>query len=153
MSVQATLLVLMFAGVIGGILFGVRILIVLMLVPMSVGLAGIGLGVFDGALFYAIPERIFGIMSNQVLYAIPLFVFMGKLLEHSGLAEKMLLSIASFSKNKGRSMALAVLATSVIIAAASGIIGATITMLAGIALPALLRTGVSEKISARLQLF
>lgn len=150
MSVQATLLVLMFAGVIGGILFGVRILIVLMLVPMSVGLAGIGLGVFDGALFYAIPERIFGIMSNQVLYAIPLFVFMGKLLEHSGLAEKMLLSIASFSKNKGRSMALAVLATSVIIAAASGIVGATITMLAGIALPALLRTGVSEKISAGL---
>lgn len=150
MSIQAFLLILMFVGVIGGILSGVRILIVLMLVPMSAGLVGMGLGVFDGALFYAIPERIFGIMRNQVLYAIPLFVFMGKLLEHSGLAEKMLLSIAGLSKNKGRSMALAVLATSVIIAAASGIIGATITMLAGIALPALLRAGVGEKISAGL---
>lgn len=150
MSIQAFLLILMFVGVIGGILSGVRILIVLMLVPMSAGLVGMGLGVFDGALFYAIPERIFGIMRNQVLYAIPLFVLMGKLLEHSGLAEKMLLSIAGLSKNKGRSMALAVLATSVIIAAASGIIGATITMLAGIALPALLRAGVGEKISAGL---
>ena len=150
MSIQAFLLILMFAGVIGGILLGVRILVVLMLVPMSAGLVGMGLGVFDGALFYAIPERIFGIMRNQVLYAIPLFVFMGKLLEHSGLAEKMLLSMAGLSKNKGRSMALAVLATSVIIAAASGIIGATITMLAGIALPALLRAGVNEKISAGL---
>ena len=150
MSIQAFLLVLMFAAVIGGIVSGARILIVLMFVPLFVGFVGMGLGVFDGGLFYAIPERIFGIMSNQVLYAIPLFVFMGKLLEHSGLAEKMLLSIAGFSKDKGRSMALAVLATSVIIAAASGIIGATITMLAGIALPALLRAGVSEKISAGL---
>lgn len=150
MSIQGILLILLFSGVIGGILVGVRILVVLMLVPMSTALVGIGLGVFDGALFYAIPERIFGIMRNQVLYAIPLFVLMGKLLEHSGLAEKMLFSIAGLSKNKGRSMALAVLATSVIIAAASGIIGATITMLAGIALPALLRAGVSEKISAGL---
>jgi tripartite ATP-independent transporter DctM subunit len=150
MSIEAVLLILMFAGVIGGILIGVRILVVLMLVPLSFGLLGMALGVFDGALFYAIPERIFGIMRNQVLYAIPLFVLLGKLLEHSGLAEKMLFSIAGLSKNKGRSMALAVLATSVIIAAASGIIGATITMLAGIALPALLRAGVSEKISAGL---
>ena len=150
MSIEAVLLILMFAGVIGGILIGVRILVVLMLVPLSFGLLGMALGVFDGALFYAIPERIFGIMRNQVLYAIPLFVLLGKLLENSGLAEKMLFSIAGLSKNKGRSMALAVLATSVIIAAASGIIGATITMLAGIALPALLRAGVSEKISAGL---
>jgi tripartite ATP-independent transporter DctM subunit len=150
MSIEAVLLILMFAGVIGGILIGVRILVVLMLVPLSFGLLGMALGVFDGALFYAIPERIFGIMRNQVLYAIPLFVLLGKLLEHSRLAERMLFSISGLSKNKGRSMALAVLATSVIIAAASGIIGATITMLAGIALPALLRAGVSEKISAGL---
>jgi len=121
-----------------------------MLVPMFVGLSGMAMGVFDGALFYAIPERIFGIMRNQVLYAIPLFVLMGKLLEHSRLAEQMLFSIAELSKNKARSLGLAVLATSVIIAAASGIVGATITMLAGIALPALLRAGVSEKTSAGL---
>ena len=150
MSIQAILLVLMFVGVIGGILSGIRILIVLMLVPMAAGFVGMGFGIFDSALFYAIPERIFGIMRNQVLYAIPLFVLMGKLLEHSGLAEKMLLSIAGLSRDKGRSLTLAVLATSVVIAAASGIIGATIAMLAGIALPALLRAGVSEKIAAGL---
>lgn len=150
MSLETILLVLMFAGVIAGILCGVRILIVLMFVPMLAALLGIGIGVFDGALFYAIPERIFGVMSNPVLYAIPLFVLMGKLLEHSGLAEKMLLSLASLSQNKERSLALAVLATSVVIAAATGIIGATITMLAAIALPALLRAGVSEKLSAGL---
>lgn len=150
MSLQTALLILMFTGVIGGILSGIRILVVLMLVPMFVGLSGMAMGVFDGALFYAIPERIFGIMRNQVLYAIPLFVLMGKLLEHSRLAEQMLFSIAELSKNKARSLGLAVLATSVIIAAASGIVGATITMLAGIALPALLRAGVSEKTSAGL---
>ncbi len=144
------LLLLMFAGVISGIVCGARIIVVLMLVPLFFGLVGSSLGVFDSALFYAIPERIFGVIRNQVLYAIPLFVLMGKLLEHSGLAEKMLLSLTGFSKHKGRSLVLAVLGTSIVIASATGIIGATITMLAGIALPALLRAGVSEKISAGL---
>ena len=150
MNLETLLLILMLVGVIAGILSGVRIIIVLMFVPMLAALGGIALGVFESALLYAIPERIFGIMSNQVLFAIPLFVLMGKLLEHSGLAERMLFSLASFSKNKGRSLSLAVLGTSVIIAAATGIIGATITMLAAIALPALLRAGVDEKISAGL---
>lgn len=150
MSLEAILLIIMFIGVIGSIISGVRILIALMLVPILIAVCGVGLGVFDDALFYAIPERIYGVMSNQVLYAIPLFILMGKLLEHSGLAEEMLLSFASLSQNQGRSLALAVLATSVIIASATGIIGATITMLAAIALPALLRAGVSEKLSAGL---
>ena len=150
MSMEIILLILMFSGVISGILSGARIIIVLLLIPILTAVLGVGLGVFDGALFYAIPERIFGVMRNQVLYAIPLFVLMGKLLEHSGLAEKMLLSLASLSKNKTRSLTLAVLGASVVIASATGVIGATITMLAGIALPALLRAGVSEKISAGL---
>ena len=150
MSLETILLILMFSGVISGILSGARIIIVLLLIPILTAVLGVGLSVFDGALFYAIPERIFGVMRNQVLYAIPLFVLMGKLLEHSGLAEKMLLSLASLSKNKNRSLTLAVLGASVVIASATGVIGATITMLAGIALPALLRAGVSEKISAGL---
>ena len=150
MSVEAFLLIFMFAGIIAAIISGVRIIVTLMFVPLFFAMMGVLLGVFDSALFYAIPERIFGIMRNQVLYAIPLFVLMGKLLEHSGLAEKMLLSLASLSKNQGRSLTFAVLGTSVITAAATGIIGTTITMLAGIALPALLRAGVSEKLSAGL---
>ena len=150
MSIETVLLILMFAGVIAGIVSGVRILIVLMFVPMCAALMGVALGVFDSALFYALPERIFGIMNNQVLYAIPLFILMGKLLEHSRLAENMLLSLAGLSKHQGRSLALAVLATSVIIAAATGIIGATITMLTAFALPALLRAGVPEKLSSGL---
>ncbi len=150
MSIEVLLLVLMFCSVITGILCGARILIVLMLVPMLIALVGVGFDVFDTALLYAIPERIFGIMGNQILYAIPLFILMGKLLEYSGLAEDMLLSLAGLSQQRGRSLALAVLGTSVIIAAATGIVGATITMLAAIALPALLRAGVSEKLSAGL---
>ena len=150
MSIETFLLVVMFAGVIFGIVSGARIIVVLLFVPMVIALIGTALGVFDNALLFAIPERIFGIMGNQVLYAIPLFIVMGKLLEHSGLAEDMLLSLAGLSKHQGRSLALAVLATSVIIAAATGIIGATITMLTAFALPALLRAGVSEKISSGL---
>lgn len=150
MSMETILLLALFAGVMAGILSGARIILVLMVVPFVVALLGTGFGAFDPALFHAIPQRIFGIMENQVLYAIPLFILMGKLLEHSRLAERMLLYMAGLSTNEGRSLGLAVLLTSVIIAAATGVIGATITMLAAIALPALARAGVHEKISAGL---
>lgn len=150
MSLQTLLLFLMFIGVVAGILSGVRIIIVLLFAPLVVALVGLLGGVFDGALFYAIPDRLFGIMGNQVLFAVPLFVLMGKLMEHSGLAEKMLLAMASLTHNKGRGLTFAVLATSVILASATGIIGATITMLAAFAVPALLRAGVNEKLSSGL---
>jgi len=150
MNVQDLLLVIMFLLVFGGILSGVKIIIVLMAVPLATACAGVVLGVFDSALLFAIPERIYGVMGNQVLFAVPLFVLMGKLLEHSGLAEKMLLSAAALTRNKGRGLSLAVLATSVVIASATGIIGATITMLATIAMPAMMRTGLPQKMSAGL---
>ncbi len=150
MSVEGVLLLVMFLTIISGILCGVRIVIVLMFIPMLIAFVGAGLDVFDSALFYAIPERIFGVMRNQILYAIPLFILMGKLLEHSKLAEKMLLMLAYMSQHEGRSLAFSVLILSVILAAATGVIGATITMLAAIALPALLRTGINEKIAAGL---
>ena len=147
---EGWLLSFMFLGVFAGILAGARIISALLFVPLLTAFVAIGLSSFDALLLYAIPERLFGILNNQILYAVPLFVLMGKLLEHSGLAEKMLLSIASLAKNKSRGLALAVLGTSVIIASATGIIGATITMLTAIALPALMRSGVSEKLSAGL---
>jgi len=150
MSVQDLLLVFMFLLVFGGILSGIKIIIVLMVVPLAIASVAVGMGVFDSALLFAIPERIYGIIGNQILFAVPLFVLMGKLLEHSGMGEKMLLSAAGLARNKGRGLALAVLVTSVVIASATGIIGATITMLATIALPAMIRAGMPEKMSAGL---
>lgn len=150
MMFETWLLIFMFVGAFSSILAGVRIISVLLFMPLLTAAIGVGLNAFDVVLLYAIPERLFGILNNQILYAVPLFVLLGKLLEHSGLAEQMLLSLAGLSKNKGRGLALAVLGTCVIIASATGIIGATITMLTAIALPALVRSGVSEKLSAGL---
>lgn len=150
MSLEILLLVLMFTGVVAGILSGARIITTLLLVPLLVALIGLYLGVFDSVLFQAIPERLFGVMANPVLFTVPLFVLMGKLLEHSRLAEKMLFGLASLAINQSRGLSFAVLFTSVVIASASGIVGATITMLAAFALPAMVKAGVCEKLSAGL---
>lgn len=150
MSVEGVLLIVMFVFLFTGILAGVRIINVLICVPLLTAFIGVLSGDFDPLLLLAIPERIFGVISNQVLFAVPLFVLMGKLLEHSGLAEKMLLYAASLTRNEGRGLALSVLLTSVIIASATGIIGATITMLATIALPAMMRLNICERLSAGL---
>lgn len=144
------LLVILLTGVFGGILAGIPVMLVLLGVPLLV--AGIGTisNVFDPALLGAFPQRIFGIMSNQILYSVPLFILMGKLLEHSGMAERMLKSASGLFKNRDLSLGFAVLIVSVLVAASTGIIGATITMLGAMALPAMLRSGLPESLSAGL---
>jgi len=147
---QAGLLWLMFIGVFGGILGGIPVMLVLLGVPLLTAGAGILAGVFDPALLGAFPQRIYGIMGNQILYSIPLFILMGKLLEHSGLAERMLIAASGLFKNEARSLGYGVLLVAVLIAASTGIIGATITMLAAMALPAMLRSGLPEQLASGL---
>jgi len=132
------------------ITLGIPVMFALLGVPLFIAFIGIISGVFDAGLLGAIPSRIYGIMGNQLLYAVPLFVLMGKLLEHSGLAEELLVSMSQSFKRQKMSLAYCVLIVSVILAASSGIVGATITMLAAIAVPAMLKNGYGEKFSAGL---
>ena len=147
---QASFLILMFAATFGSIIFGVRVMLALIVMPLLIaGLAAL-FGSFDAYLLTAIPQRVFGILANPVLQAVPLFILMGKVLEHSGLVEDLLNSLAQPGSGNGMRLGFGVLLIAVVIAASTGIVGATITLLGVIALPAMLRSGLSEKLSAGL---
>lgn len=108
---------------------------------------GVTLGVFEWSLMNALPERIFGIMSNQVLLAVPFFVFMGKILEESKLAEDLLTTIgALFGRVRG-GLALAVVFVGALLAAATGVVGASVVAMGSISLPVMLRHGYSKSLS------
>jgi len=150
MSLSTILLIIMLVLVFRVIIMGVPVMLALLGVPLVVACVGIIFGVFDASLFSAIPNRIYGIIGNQLLYAVPMFVLMGKLLQHSKIAEELLFLMSCSFKNHPMSLAYCVLGVSVILATSSGIVGATITMLAAIAVPAMLNSGYSEKFSAGL---
>jgi len=111
--------------------------------------AGIGamLGVFDWALMYAFPERLFGVMSNYVLLAVPFFIFMGTMLEKSRLAEDLLKTIGKLFGPLRGGLALAVVFVGALMAAATGVVGASVVAMGCISLPVMLRYGYSVELS------
>ncbi|MCR9087876.1 MAG: TRAP transporter large permease subunit [Rhodobacteraceae bacterium] len=137
-------------ALLGGILSGLPVMMVLAGVPVAVAALAASAGAFDLVFLQAYPQRIFGVMGNGLLIAVPLFVLMGTLLERSRLAERMLLSAAEAMGGSGRALALSVLLVSTLIAASTGIIGATIVMLGLISLPALLQANVPERLASGL---
>ena len=134
--------VLLLATVFSALLFGYPVALTLAGVSIAFALIGSTLGVFDLALFFAIPSRIFGIVTNQVLLAIPLFVFMGLVLEKSGLAERMLQAAAALFSNSRNGLVISVTIVGTLMAASTGIVGASVVTLGVLALPGLLRAGM-----------
>ena len=132
----------LFAALFAGILTGVPVVLVLLGVPLGVAGLGVATGHFDPDFLRAFPQRLFGLAGNPLLVAVPLFVAMGLLLERSGSAERMLLVLARALGGSRRGLALAVVAVGALVAAATGIIGATVVTLALISLPAMVRAGV-----------
>jgi len=111
--------------------------------------AGIGslTGAFDFPLLYALPERTFGTMSNFTLLAVPFFIFMGTVLEKSKLAEQLLETIGVlFGRFRG-GLAIGVIFVGALLAAATGVVGASVTAMGLISLPVMLRNGYKEEIS------
>lgn len=103
--------------------------------------AGIGhlAGVFDVSYFGAIPSRLYGVMTNETLIAVPLFVFMGVLMERGKISEELLLSTSRlFGKIRG-GLAVSVCAVGAVLAASTGIVGATVVTMGLISLPLMLR--------------
>jgi tripartite ATP-independent transporter DctM subunit len=105
-------------------------------------------GAFDGAYLSAIPSRIFGVMSNQTLVAVPLFVFMGVMLESSKLAESLLETMSALFGAIRGGLGIAVTTVGMLLAASTGIVGATVVTMGLISLPTMLKRGYDPAISA-----
>ncbi len=126
---------------------------VLVLTGMPVGFAIAAVGFlfgfigFDGWLFELLPSRIYGVINNTTLLAIPLFVFMGVMLERSRIAERMLDVIGHLCGGLPGGMALAVILVGVLLGAATGIVGAAIVTLTLMALPTLVRRGYKKTVA------
>lgn len=150
MTVEAIWILLLFVTLLSGILSGAPVMFAIAGVPTLVALAATAFGHFDLVLLQAVPQRVFGIMENRLFLAVPLFVLMGILLDRSGQAERMLTSINALFGRRQSGLALAVLSVSALIAASTGIIGATIVMLGTISLPTLLRAGIDKRTASGL---
>src|SRR5947208_1253211 len=114
----------------------------------------VALGVFFGYyamgdnIFQLLVQRTFGVMSNDVLIAVPLFLFMGYMVERSNILDRLFHSLQVSAKHIPASRALATLATCAIFATATGIVGAVVTLMGLLAFPAMLRAGYDVKLSA-----
>lgn len=108
---------------------------------------GIGMGFFDLNLMQALPQRVFGVMENYTLLAVPFFIFMGTMLEKSGLAEDLLKTMGQLFGPLRGGLALSVVVVGTLLAAATGVVGATVVAMGMIALPVMLRYGYDGKLS------
>ena len=122
-------------------LAGVSILFALICVPF---------GIFDSTIFKSIPIRIFGIMNNVTLLAVPLFIFMGTILERSGVAAKMLENMATAFKGIKGGLSISIIFVGALLAASTGIVGATVVTMGLMSLPIMINQGYEKSFSAGL---
>ena len=111
--------------------------------------AGLGVvaGVFNDALLASLPNRIFGIMTNETLVAVPLFVFMGVTLERAHIAEDLLETLSSLFGSLRGGLGVSVTLVGMLLAASTGIVGATVVTMGLLSLPTMLRRGYSPEIA------
>jgi len=138
---------LMFFGIIGFLLLGFPVAFTLAGVSLMFGAVGMALGVFDPSNFGAIPNRYIGFMSSEVLVAVPLFIFMGVMLERSNIAEQLLLTMAKLFGNLRGGLGMSVIIVGAMLAASTGVVGATVVTMGLISLPAMLRAGYDPKLA------
>ena len=108
---------------------------------------GVAIGVFDASYLSALPNRLFGIMNNQTMLAVPLFVFMGVMLEKSRIAEDLLESMSRLFGAVRGGLAISVCLVGALLAASTGIVGATVVTMGLLALPTLLKRGYDPAIA------
>ncbi len=135
---------LMFFGIIGVLLFGFPVAFSLAGTALFFALIGFLTGVFDPSNFGALASRYLGFMTNEVLVAVPLFIFMGVILERSGIAESLLSTMGKvFGRLRG-GLGISVIVVGALLAASTGVIGATVVTMGLISLPAMLRAGYDK---------
>ena len=138
---------LMFAGLLVLLLTGFPVAFGLAAVGLAFGFVGMEAGIFPANLFQALPSRIFGIMQNDTLLAIPFFTFMGIILERSGMAEDLLETVGQVFGPLHGGLAIAVILVGALLAATTGVVAAAVISMGLISLPIMLRYGYSRVIA------
>jgi len=138
----------MFLGLVLFLLLGYPVAFALAANGMLFAIAGIQAGLFEFSLLQALPERIFGIVSNQLLLAIPFFTFMGLVLERSGMAEDLLDTIGQLFGAVRGGLAYAVILVGALLAASTGVVAASVIAMGLISLPIMLRYGYDRRLAA-----
>ena len=137
-------------------MFGAAVIVLLAGFPVAFSLGGIALifsglgmviGVFDAAFLGTMPNRVFGIMSNETLMAVPLFVFMGVTLERAQIAENLLDNMSSLFGRLRGGLGISVTLVGMLLAASTGIVGATVVTMGLLSLPTMLRRGYDPKVA------
>ncbi|WP_333672893.1 TRAP transporter large permease subunit [Elioraea tepidiphila] len=139
--------VLLFVVTIGTLMLGYPVAFTLAGTSLSFALAGWLVGAFDPSYFATIAPRYFGIMQSEVLVAVPLFIFMGTVLERTRIAEALLTTMGQcFGPVRG-GLAISVIIVGALLAASTGVVGATVVTMGLISLPAMLRAGYDPKLA------
>ncbi len=140
--------IVMFFGVVVALMAGFPVAFTLAGVSLWFALIGVVTGSFDLVLLASMPNRVFGIMTNETLVAVPLFVFMGVMLERARLAEDLLDSLGRVFTGMHGGLGIAVMVVGLLLAASTGIVGATVVTMGLLALPTMLRNGYRPGIAA-----
>jgi TRAP-type mannitol/chloroaromatic compound transport system permease large subunit len=138
------------------LMFVVVVIVLLAGFPVAFSLGGIALifawvgallGIFDVAFLGTMPNRVFGIMSNETLMAVPLFVFMGITLERAQIAESLLDSLSRLFGQLRGGLGISVTIVGMLLAASTGIVGATVVTMGLLSLPTMLRRGYDPAVA------
>ena len=139
---------IMFGSLILFLLFGYSVAFSLAACGLFFGLVGIEMGLLPEALMQALPLRIFGIMQNDTLLAIPFFTFMGLVLERSGMAEDLLETIGQLFGPVRGGLGYAVILVGAMLAATTGVVAASVISMGLISLPIMLRYGYDRRVAS-----
>ncbi len=139
---------LMFAGLVVFLLLGYPVAFALAANGLLFAFIGIQSGFFDFSLMQALPERVYGIVANPTLLAIPFFTFMGLVLERSGMAEELLDTIGQLFGRVRGGLAYAVVLVGALLAATTGVMAASVIAMGLISLPIMLRYGYDKRLAS-----
>jgi tripartite ATP-independent transporter DctM subunit len=138
---------IMFASLVVVLLLGYPVAFALAFNGLLWGVIGISLGLFHPTFFQALPERIFGVMGNETLLAVPFFTFMGLILERSGMAEELLETVGQLFGPIRGGLAYAVIFVGALLAATTGVVAASVIAMGLISLPIMLRYGYDRRLA------
>ena len=138
---------LLFATVIVALLAGFPVAFTLGGTALAFAGLGAATGTFNDALLSSLPNRVFGIMGNETLVAVPLFVFMGVTLERARIAEELLDTLSRLFGNLRGGLGISVTLVGMLLAASTGIVGATVVTMGLLSLPTMLRRGYSPEVA------
>ncbi len=148
MGLAEALAILMVVAVCGFLFFGYPVALTLGGVSLAFAALGHLTGTMSFSFIGALPQRVFGVMTNEVLLAIPLFIFMGVMLERSRIAEDLLETMGRLFGSLRGGLGISVAIVGTLLAAAKGVVGATTVTMGLIVLPTMLRYGYDKKLAA-----